>query len=78
MLESKQIMKMSDWIKRLDLILEMNWKEILTNYWKISHELALEKSKIEYEKLKLKNIEIEKKESFKELEKDIKNTCKSS
>ena len=72
MAESKQIMKMSDWIQRLDLILEMNWKEILTNYWKISHKLALEKSKIEYEKLKNKNSKIEKKESFNELERDLK------
>ncbi len=36
MAESKIIMKMSDWIERLDLILKMNWKEILESYWKIS------------------------------------------
>lgn len=39
MAESKIVMKMDDWIERLDLILKMNWKEILKNYWKISHKL---------------------------------------
>jgi hypothetical protein len=32
MAESKQVMKMNDWINRLDLILKMNGKEILENY----------------------------------------------
>lgn len=43
MAESKISMTMDDWIQRLDIILKLNWKEILTNYWRISHELALEK-----------------------------------
>jgi hypothetical protein len=72
MAESKQIMKMNDWIKRLDLILEMNWKEILTHYWKVSHKLALEKSEIEYLKLKENNRKNEKIKSLDELEKTIK------
>ena len=76
MAQSKTPMTMDDWIKRLDLILEMNWKEILENYWKISHKLAEEKSKIIYEKFKEKQKEIEKKESFLQLEKDLKKLAK--
>jgi len=72
MAESKIIMKMSDWIERLDLILQMNWKEILTDYWKISHKLALEKSEIIYNQFKENNKKIERKESLDELENDIK------
>jgi len=50
----------------------MNWKEILENYWKISHKLAEEKTKIIYKKFKENQKQIEKKESFLELENDIK------
>jgi hypothetical protein len=32
MADSNQIMKMNDWIAKLDLILKMNGKEILENY----------------------------------------------
>ena len=52
--------------------LGVNGKEILTNFWKISHKLALEKSEIIYEKFKENNKKIEKKESLAELEKDLK------
>ena len=72
MAESQILMKMDDWIKRLDLILQMNGKEILTNYWKISHQLAVDKTEIIYEKFKDNNKKIEKKESLVELERDIK------
>ena len=72
MADSEIIMKMDDWIKRLDLILQMNGKEILTNYWKISHSLALEKSEIIYKEFKDNKKVLEKKESLKQLEKDLK------
>lgn len=72
MAESKIVMKMSDWIERLDLILKMNWKEILENYWKISHKLAEEKSEIIYKEFKGNRKKIEKKKSLDELESDIK------
>ncbi|MDQ7010021.1 MAG: RhuM family protein [Candidatus Gracilibacteria bacterium] len=72
MAESKVIMKMSDWIERLDLILQMNGKEILTDYGKISHKLALEKSEIIYNEFKENNNKIERKETIFELERDIK------
>jgi hypothetical protein len=69
-------MKMNDWIAKLDLILKMNGKEILENYWKISHQLAEEKSKIVYKEFKENNKRKEKKESLTELENDIKKLKK--
>jgi len=65
-------MKMSDWISRLDIILSMNGRELLTHAGKISHEIAKAKSDIEYQKYKEQQKEIEKEQSIKELEKDIK------
>ena len=38
-------MYMKDWIARLDNILQMNGRELLTHAGKISHQMALEKSK---------------------------------
>jgi len=65
-------MTMRDWIEQLDLVLKMNKKELLTHYGKISHTLALEKSEREFEKFKTVKKAIEKKESLKELEADLK------
>jgi len=61
MAKAKTLMKMTDWIEQLDLILQMNRKEILTHHGKISHDLALKKSAIEYDKFKKDGREIEKK-----------------
>jgi hypothetical protein len=65
-------MTMADWINRLDSILELNQKNILTHAGKISHELALEKAEIEYSKFKDNQKLIEKKESLDELIEDMK------
>jgi len=64
-------MYMKDWITRLDIILQMNGRELLTHAGKISHEMALDKSNQEFEKYKETQKMIEKEESFKELEQDI-------
>jgi hypothetical protein len=69
-------MYMKDWIARLDAILQLNGREILTHAGKISHKLALEKSGNEYQKFKELQKENDKKTSFKELENDIKNLGK--
>jgi len=45
-----RLMKMQDWIQKLDDFLRISEKELLTNAGKISHKKALEKAKIEYEK----------------------------
>jgi len=69
-------MYMKDWIARLDAILQLNGREILTHAGKISHKLALEKSGNEYQKFKELQKENDRKTSFKELENDIKNLGK--
>jgi len=45
-----RLMKMYDWIKKLDDFLKISEKDILTNAGKTSHKKAIEKAKIEYEK----------------------------
>jgi hypothetical protein len=64
-------MYMKDWIARLDVILQMNGRELLNHAGKISHELALKKSNQEFEKYKETQKMIEKEVSLKELEQDI-------
>ena len=65
-------MYMKDWKERLDSILQLNGRELLTHAGTISHQMAIEKSTLEYDKFQknLKNIEIE--NSLKEIEEDIK------
>jgi hypothetical protein len=72
MAQQRTPMYMADWAKRLDSILQLNGRDLLTHAGKISHEKALEKSTIEFEKYKEGQKAIEKSESLKELENDIK------
>ena len=65
-------MHMADWIERLDVILQLNGRELLSHAGKISHERALMKSSKEYDKYKIVQKDIEKNQSLKELEQDIK------
>lgn len=69
-------MYMKDWIQRLDVILQLNGRELLTHAGKISHDRALKKSKEEYEKYKIAQQAIEKEQSLKEIEEDIKKLRK--
>ncbi|MFZ5976504.1 MAG: virulence RhuM family protein [Bacteroidota bacterium] len=69
-------MYMKDWIERLDTILQLNGRELLTHAGKISHEMALEKSGEEFEKYQLVQKALEKEQSLKELEEDIKKLKK--
>jgi len=45
-----RLMKMYDWVKKLDDFLQISEKEILTNAGKTSHKKAIDKAKAEYEK----------------------------
>jgi len=63
---------MKDWIARLDSILQLNGRELLTHAGKISHEKALQKSEAEFEKYKIRRRIIENEQSLKEIEEDIK------
>lgn len=64
-------MYMKDWIDRLDNILQINGRELLTNAGKISHQMAVTKSNLELEKYNDKQNEIEVESNLKELENDI-------
>jgi hypothetical protein len=65
-------MYMKDWIARLDSLLQLNGRELLTHAGKISHEKALQKSEAEFEKFKTGQRISEKEQSLKEIEEDIK------
>ena len=65
-------MYMNDWIQRLDSILQLNGRELLNHAGKISHEMALQKSNNEYEKYQTEKKQLEKEQSLKEIEEDIK------
>ena len=69
-------MYMKDWIQRLDVILQLNGRELLTHAGKISHDRALKKSNEEFEKYKIAQQAIEKEQSLKEIEEDIKKLKK--
>jgi hypothetical protein len=72
MAQQRTPMYMKDWIQRLDSILQLNGRELLTHAGKISHEKALHKSEAEFEKYKIVQKFIEKEQSLKEIEEDIK------
>jgi hypothetical protein len=69
-------MYMKDWIERLDSILQLNGRELLTHAGKITHDRALKKSSVEFEKYKIVQKKIEKEQSLKEIEEDIKRLKK--
>jgi hypothetical protein len=76
MAQQQTPMYMKDWIARLDGILQLNGRELLTDAGKISHDRALKKSSAEFEKYKLSQAAIEKEQSLKEIEEDIKRLKK--
>ncbi|MDR0733990.1 MAG: virulence RhuM family protein [Dysgonamonadaceae bacterium] len=69
-------MYMKDWIERLDIILRLNGRELLTHAGTVNHQTAMEKSAEEFAKYKQTLKETEKEESLKELEHDIKQLNK--
>jgi len=71
MAQQKTPMYMKDWIQRLDSILQLNGRELLTHAGKISHQMALDKSSMEYEKYKDVHKQLQKEQSLKEIEADI-------
>ena len=76
MAQQQTPMYMKDWTNRLDSILQLNGRELLTHAGKISHEMALQKSGDEFEKYKLAQKVIEKEQNLKEIEDDIKRLGK--
>jgi hypothetical protein len=76
MAQQRTPMYMKDWIQRLDSILQLNGRELLTHAGKISHERALKKSGEEFEKYQMAQKALEKEQSLKELEEDVKKMKK--
>ena len=72
MAQQQTPMYMNDWIQRLDTILQLNGRELLMHAGKVSHDMALQKSKLEYEKYQSVQKQIEKEQSLVEIEQDIK------
>ena len=77
MAQQQTPMYMKDWTNRLDSILQLNGRDLLTHAGKISHEKALEKSSEEFEKYKFAQKVIEKEQNLKEIEDDIKRLGKN-
>jgi len=71
MAQQRAPMYMEDWKNKLDDILKLNGRDLLTHAGKISHEKALQKSDKEYEKYQIIQNQITYEESLKEIEKDI-------
>lgn len=69
-------MYMKDWAERLDAVLQLNGRELLTHAGKISHQMALDKSSGEFEKFVVNRKILEKEQSLKEIEADIKKIKK--
>jgi hypothetical protein len=65
-------MYMSDWVERLDAIIQLNGKELLSHAGEISHTVAMEKSAFEYKKFKEEQKKFQYERSLNELEIDIK------
>lgn len=72
MAQQQTPMYMKDWIARLDSLLQLNGREILTHAGTISHQMALNKSEEEFQKFKVEQKTIEKEQSLREIEEDIK------
>lgn len=72
MAQQQTPMYMKDWIERLDAIIQLNGRDLLTHAGKISHQMALEKSAQEYGKYKEQQRQLEHETSLQELEQDLK------
>jgi len=72
MAQQQTPMYMKDWIQRLDAIIQLNGRELLTHAGKISHAMAAERSALEYEKYRQEKKKLKYEESLNELERDIK------
>ena len=72
MAQQRTPMYMKDWILRLDAIIQLNGRDLLTHAGKISHQLAMEKSAQEYEKYQETQKQLQHEESLQELEQDLK------
>ena len=71
MAQQQTPMYMNDWIQRLDAILQLNGRELLTHAGKVSHDMVLQKSNLEYDKYLSVQKLMEKEQNLIEIEQDI-------
>ncbi|NQY75477.1 MAG: virulence RhuM family protein [Candidatus Margulisbacteria bacterium] len=76
MAQQQTPMTMKDWASRLDAIIQLNGKELLTHAGKISHELAEKKAELEYKRFKKLSQKKESAKNLDELANDIKRLKK--
>lgn len=62
--EQHKVMHMKDWEEKLNLFLQFNGREVLTNAGKISHEIAERLAAEEYEKFNTKRLQENRKDDF--------------
>jgi len=73
MAQQRTPMYMDDWTKRLDVILQLNNRELLTHAGKISQQQAQTKSGQELDKFRQQQKALQHENSLQELEADIKS-----
>ena len=78
MAQQQTPMYMKDWIQRLDAIIQLNGRDLLTHAGGISHAMAVKKSTIEYENYQQKRRNLQREDSLKELEQDVKQLADKS
>ncbi len=71
MAQQRTAMTMADWIARLDSILQLNGRELLTHAGIISHDAAQAKADVELKKYRATQKKIQQAESLIELERDL-------
>lgn len=71
MAQQQTPMTMKNWIERLDAIISLNGKELLTHAGSISHKIAEEKAALEYQKFKNHQKHIDHAKNLDELAHDI-------
>lgn len=72
MAQQQTPMYMKDWVQRLDAILQLNGRELLTHAGKISQKIAQNRVALEYNKYKESKKKLDYEKSLKELQEDIK------
>ena len=72
MAQQRTPMYMKDWTQRLDAIIQLNGRELLSHAGKVSRQQALKKSAQEYDKYKMTRRQLQREESLQELEHDLK------
>lgn len=68
-----RLMKMQDWIQKLDAFLKISEKELLVNAGKVSHEEAIQKARSEYTKYR----KAEDKKYISDFDREIKKLLKN-